>query len=178
MGSAKLLLDLHGEPVIRRTVTPLAGIVADVVVVSGTEDATLRRALAELPVRFVVNPRPQDGQGSSIACGVRALRPSTRAAFIVLGDQPRLPAGLMQTLLDAFERSGKPIVAPVYRGGVQGNPVLFAAEVFPELAALGGDAGARAVVNARPERVERVVVDVAMPSDLDTPEDYAKLRVE
>ena len=178
MGRAKLLLDLHGEPVIRRTVAPLAGIVDDIVVVTGSEDSGVRAALAGLPVRFVVNPNPQEGQGSSIACGARALAPLTRAAFIVLGDQPRLPVDVMQALLGAFERSGKLIIAPVYRGGVQGNPVLFGADVFAELAALAGDGGARAVVNARPERVERVLLDAAMPADLDTPEDYANLRVE
>ena len=178
MGRAKLLLDLRGQPVIRRSVAPLAGLVDDIVVVTGSEDGGVRAALDGLPVRFVVNPSPQEGQGSSIACGARALAPSTRAVFIVLGDQPRLPLDVMQALLHAFERSGKPIVAPVYRGGVQGNPVLFGADVFAELAVLGGDGGARAVVNARPERVERVPLDAAMPADLDTPEDYAHLQVE
>jgi len=50
--------------------------------------------------------------------------------------------------------------------------------VFPELRALTGDAGARAVVAADPERVERVAVDAPMPPDVDTPEDYAKLHVQ
>ena len=58
------------------------------------------------------------------------------------------------------------------------NPVLFAAAVFPELAALGGDGGARAVVQARPERVARVALDAPMPADVDTPEDYRRLHVE
>src|SRR3989442_1014269 len=40
------------------------------------------------------------------------------------------------------------------------------------------DAGARSVVNARPERVERVVFDLPMPPDVDTPEDYARLHVQ
>ena len=68
-------------------------------------------------------------------------------------------------------------MAPVYRG-TQGTPVLFAADVFDELRALDGDAGARTVVQARPERVARVAVDAPMPPDVDTPEDYARLHVE
>jgi molybdenum cofactor cytidylyltransferase len=177
MGRPKLLLDLRGRPVIRRTVESLLGKVDDVVVVTGTEDAALRDALAGLPVRFANNPRPEDGQGSSIAVGVRALRPQTRAACIVLGDQPRLPEPVIPTLIDALARSGKPIATPVYRG-VQGNPVLFGQEMFAELAALTGDGGGRAVVQVRPERVERVPFDLPMPADLDTPEDYARLHVE
>lgn len=177
MGRPKLLLDLRGRPVIRRTVEGLVGGVEDIVVVTGDEDAALREALAGLAVRFVNNPRPQDGQGSSIAVGVGALKPWTRAVLIVLGDQPRLPDSIIAALIEAFTRTGKPIVAPVYRG-VQGNPVLFGNEVFAELAALTGDAGGKAVVQAQAERVARVHFDLPMPADLDTPEDYARLHVE
>ena len=73
-------------------------------------------------------------------------------------------------------RSGKAIVTPVYEG-TPGTPVLFAADVFGELAALTGDAGARSVVGLRPERVEAVTVESPMPLDVDTPEDFARLHV-
>ena len=56
--------------------------------------------------------------------------------------------------------------------------MLFAAEVFDELRALDGDAGARSVVQARPERVARLLIDAPMPPDVDTPEDYARLHVQ
>jgi molybdenum cofactor cytidylyltransferase len=177
MGRQKLLLQLQGKAVVRWAVERIIAHVEDVVVVTGTDDAAIRQALAGLDVRFVVNPRPQDGQGSSIAVGVGALKPWTRAALIALGDQPRTPDAVVRALLDAYQRSGKAIVAPVYRG-VQGTPVVFSSEVFSELRALGGDAGARAGVAARPQRVELVAVDLAMPPDVDTPEDYAKLHVQ
>jgi molybdenum cofactor cytidylyltransferase len=177
MGRQKLLLHLQGKPVVRWAVERLSGHVEDVVVVTGTDDAAMREALADLTVRFVVNPRPQDGQGSSIAIGAAGLKPWTRAAMVALGDQPRVPDAVPRTLIEAFNRSGKAIVTPVYRG-VQGTPVLFSADVFAELRALTGDAGARAVVTARPERVEAVAFDFAMPPDVDTPEDYAKLHVQ
>src|SRR5262249_127814 len=124
-----------------------------------------------------VNRGPQDGQGTSTAAGIAALKPWTTAALIALGDQPRMPAPVVPALLDAFRRSGKAIVAPVYQG-VQGTPVLFSSEVFAELRALKGDAGARAVVKEDPEGVETVPFDLAMPPDVDTPEDYAKLHVQ
>jgi molybdenum cofactor cytidylyltransferase len=149
----------------------------DVIVVTGGDQPAVREALAGLAVRFVINPRPQEGQGSSIAVGVSALTPATDAVLVALGDQPRLPASVMPALLEAFRAERKVIVAPVYRG-VQGTPVLFAREVFPELRALTGDAGARAVVNADPARVTRVRIDAPMPPDVDTPEDYARLHVE
>jgi molybdenum cofactor cytidylyltransferase len=177
MGRQKLLLDLGGKPVVRRSVEALVTRVDDIVVVGGREADAVSAALTGLPVRFVQNPRPEDGQGSSIAVGARALRPETTAALIVLGDQPAVPDIVVPALLDALARSGKPIVAPVYRG-TQGTPVLFASAVFGELAALTGDAGARAVVKADPRRVELVALDLPMPADVDTPEDYARLRVQ
>src|SRR5262245_51072877 len=177
MGRQKLLLQLQGKPVVRWAVERILPQVEDLVVVTGADDAAIRQALSDLQVRFVVNPRPQDGQGSSIAVGIGALKPWTSAVMSALCDQPRVPAAVVRSLLEAFQRSRKALAAPVYRG-TQGTPVVFSSEIFAALRALGGDAGARAVVAAHPDRVERVAIDLAMPPDVDTPEDYAKLHVQ
>lgn len=174
MGRPKLLLPLGGRPLLRHAVEGVRPHVDDVVVVTGPDSPAVALALAGLDVRFAVNPRPEAGQGASIAAGVSALRPATRAVLIVLGDQPRVPREVVPALIEAWRRTGRPVVTPVYRG-VAAPPVLFAAEVFGELRALTGDAGARSVVEARPERVERVAVDAPAPADVDTPEDYARL---
>lgn len=176
MGRQKLLLEFKGKPVVRWSVEATLPHVGDCVVVTGEDDTAVRSALAGLQIRFVVNARPQDGQGSSIAAGAAALKPWAAGALVVLGDQPRTPAAVIPALLAAHARSGKPIVAPVYRG-TRGTPVLFSSELFPELRVLTGDAGARALLE-RAERVDLVPFDVAMPADVDTPEDYARLHVE
>ena len=176
MGRPKLLLDWGGKPVVRRAVERVkAGGMDEIVIVLGHEGQAIREALKGLPVRFVENPEPEAGQASSIACGVSALGPAAGAALIALGDQPALPPEVIPRLLQTFHETGKAIVAPLYRG-VQGNPVLFAAAVFPELRALTGDRGARSVVEKDPARVALVSFDLAMPADLDTFEDYERLR--
>ena len=177
MGRQKLLLEFQGKSVVRWSVEAALPHVGDCVVVTGRDDAAVRATLSGLAVRFAVNPRPQDGQGSSIAVGIAALKPWTSAAVIVLGDQLRTPADVLPALLTAHARSHKSIVAPSYRG-TRGTPVLFGSDVFLELRALRGDEGARAVVAARPERVEVVPLDIAMPTDVDTPEDFARLHVQ
>ena len=48
--------------------------------------------------------------------------------------------------------------------------------LFPELCALSGDRGARGVIERDAGRVALVPFDVPMPPDLDTPDDYARLR--
>lgn len=176
MGRPKLPLDWGGQPVIRRAVEQIkAGGLDELIVVVGREAPAIREALSGLPVRFVLNPEPEAGQGSSVACGIAALAPGTEAALIALGDQPVLPPEVIPSLLQTFRQAGKSIVAPVYRG-VQGNPVLFASPVFAELLTLTGDRGARSVVEKDPGRVALVPFDLPMPADLDTPEEYERLR--
>jgi molybdenum cofactor cytidylyltransferase len=179
MGQAKLLLPLGNQPVIRLTVERVlaSGVVDTVFVVTGGEHAALVLALDGLPVVPVVNPSPESGQASSVRTGVAALPAGTEAALIVLGDQPMLGEAIIQALVAARRRTGKPIVAPRYRDG-RGNPVLFSHEIFPELLAIQGDQGARSVVERDPDRVTLVDFDVPMPADVDTPEDYSRLRGE
>ncbi|MBM3220853.1 MAG: nucleotidyltransferase family protein [Candidatus Rokubacteria bacterium] len=174
MGTSKLVLPLDGKPLVRWSVERLLPHVDALIVVTPPDDAALRAALDGLPVRFAVNPHPDAGQGASIAAGATALPADAEAVIVALGDQPRVPEGVLATLLDVFRRERKPIAAPVYQG-TQGTPVIFAASVFDELRAVTGDAGARAVVRRDPGRVATVRVDAPMPPDVDTPEDYARL---
>jgi molybdenum cofactor cytidylyltransferase len=175
MGRRKLLLEIEGRPLVRWSVESLLPHVHEAVVVTGPDDVAIREALSPLDVRFAENPLPEAGQGASIAVGVAALGPEVEAAIVALGDQPRLPADVIPRIVEAFRRTGRPVVAPVYRG-TQGTPVLFARATFAELVALTGDAGARRIVERDPARVARVELDVDMPLDVDTPEDLARLR--
>lgn len=176
MGRAKLVLPLGGRPVLRHSAERLlAAGLSPVVVVTGREHAATASALAGLAVDIVANPNPEAGQASSIRVGVASLPPDAEAALVALGDQPFVPADVIRRLSDAFRSTHKPIAAPRYRDGL-GNPVLFGAAVFAELLALGGDRGARAVVDRDPGRVALVDVDQLMPQDIDTPEDYERLR--
>lgn len=174
MGRQKLLLLVGGRPIVCLAVEGLARQVDDLVVVTGHEAAAVEDALAGLPVRIARNPRPEAGQASSIAVGARALAPATDAVIVALGDQPAVPDEVVPALVAAWRRTGMAVVAPRYRG-IQANPVLFGAAVIPELCALTGDGGARAVVRARPERVAWVDLDLPVPADVDTPEDHARL---
>src|SRR5437764_13751854 len=82
MGRQKLLLDLRGKPVVRWSVEALLPHVADTVVVTGQDDAAVRAALDDLQLPFAVNPRPQAGQGASIAIEATALKPRTAEAMV------------------------------------------------------------------------------------------------
>jgi molybdenum cofactor cytidylyltransferase len=176
MGRPKVLLPLDGKPVMRHVVENLiAAGLEPIIVVAGTEHVAIGAALSGLATTLALNPHPESGQASSIRVGIAALPRTTAAAVVALGDQPRVPAQVIAGLLAAREQTGKAIVAPRYRDG-RGNPVLFARETFTEIEQLSGDQGARSVIERDPDRVAIVDFDLPMPQDVDTPEDYQRLR--
>jgi molybdenum cofactor cytidylyltransferase len=176
MGQAKLLMPVGGRAIVRYVVeSVLAGGVDLVWVVTGPDVEPIEAALAGLEVQIAVNPAPEEGQASSLRAGIAALPASVDAVLIALGDQPSLAPPIIPALLAARRTSPKLIVAPRYRDG-QGNPVLFKREIFPELLRLTGDQGARPIIQKEPARVEWVELDLPMPPDVDTLDDYEKIR--
>lgn len=176
MGQAKLLMKVGGRAIIRYVVeSVLAGGVDSVWVVTGPDIEPIEAALAGIEVQIAVNPAPEEGQAGSVRTGIAALPPSVDAVLIALGDQPLLAPSIIPALLAARRTTPKLIVAPRYRDG-QGNPVVFKREIFPELLRLTGDQGARPIIQKEPARVEWVELDLPMPPDVDTPDDYEKIR--
>jgi molybdenum cofactor cytidylyltransferase len=201
LGRPKQLLPLHGEPLIRHTVRRvLASSLDCVLVIVGHEADAVAATLADLPVRIVKNSDAALGQSTSVVAGLEALSeaaaiadsPLSReewrttpasplqsqpeAAIFLLGDQPGVDPSVIDSLIAAWKVSYAPVVAPRYGDGL-GNPILFDRRVFPELRALGGDVGARAIVRKYQAAGLLVLVPVASPAppDVDTEEDYAEL---
>lgn len=175
-GLQKLVQDLDGKPVVRWSAEWLIGPPIDeVIVVAGTADHALRDALMGLDVRIVVNAKAAEGMASSLSAGVAALSPATDAALVALGDEPLAGREPLTRVVERYREGGAAIVAPLFRG-VRGHPVLFHRAVFPELLALSGDRGARAVADRDPQRLALVELGVPKPVDVDTAADLARLR--
>ena len=177
MGSPKQLLDWEGRPLVRAAAeVALAARLDPLLVVVGGAQAAVADALAGLPLRIIANPDYAAGQSTSLRAGIAALGQDADAVVVLLGDQPFITAAIVERLVAEWQASGAAIVAPTY-AGQRGNPVLFAHAVFPELLAVEGDQGARSVLAADRARVRLVAFDNPRPlADIDTPEDYARLR--
>ncbi len=177
MGQPKQLLTIGGRPMVRRVAEVVCGTgLAQVVVVVGAGSAAVAQALAGLPVTIVVNEAWANGLSTSMRVGIRTLRPEIQAALIVLADQPALTPDLLKTLVVRYRATGAPIVAPFFRGR-RGNPVLFDRMLFPELLAIEGDQGGRALLSRYGQQMERVDVnDAAVTIDIDTRQDYESVR--
>ena len=174
-GGEKLGALLDGRPVVYHAARALRAAVDAMWVVVAPDDHVVRAALEGIDAHVVVNERADQGSSTSIGAGIAALSPDVEGAFVALGDQPRLATDVYSELLRVFRGGDCDIVAPMY-GGVQANPVLFSRRVFPELIALEGDAGARAVVMRDPTRLQLVAVDAPVPVDIDRPTDLDRLR--
>jgi oligoendopeptidase F len=173
MGRPKQLLEVDGEPLLRRAVqAALATPTRPVVVVLGAHAALIRPVVADLPVLLVENPDWAEGLGASLRTGVRALEaaaPGLDAMVVALADQPHFSAALVGRLLAEQARTGRAIVASRH-GDRGGPPALFLRSRFDALRHARGDAGARALLASAAAEV--ALIDVPDAADLDTPDDY------
>ncbi len=164
----KLLIQIGGEPLVRRVAKVYLAAGADVHAVLGYEAAGVRAALEDLPISFIMNPHFEEGQQLSVRAGVESLTGSYDAILFVLADQAALTAADIASLLDAFAKcGGNRIVIPFFRGH-RGNPVAFPAQLIA-----GTDATPRAFIDSNPQLIEqyeaghdRFIIDIDTPEDL------------
>jgi molybdenum cofactor cytidylyltransferase len=142
--------------------------------VLGHEAAKVRATIDPRDARILANERYREGMATSLALGLTSLGPSVSAAFIVLGDQPFIKSATLNALIDGYEQTRAPIVLPTHNG-TRGNPALLDRSIFPEVMALTGDVGARAIFGNHAEEILRVPVDdPGILVDFDSREDWDK----
>lgn len=157
----KLLAPVKGVPMIRRAMAAIPAALFDRAAVCSPYPEILEWAEGAgfLPLH---NPRAREGLSASVRLGVSAMGDMDGALFAVC-DQPFLTTNSVLRLKAAFRGAPRSICALSWRGE-RGNPVIFPAECFPELAALAGDAGGGAVIRRHPDRL--LLVEAASPAEL------------
>jgi molybdenum cofactor cytidylyltransferase len=181
MGQAKQLLPLGGTTVLARTIDNVrsAGLVEMVLVLGASAEAIRRQLPQSLleGLKVVVNQAYRQGMASSLREGLSALDPQTGAALIILGDQPFVRPQTLHQIMAGYHRSGAQIVIPSYQGK-RGNPVLLSRSVFPEVMALEGDTGCRAIFSNHLDAILKVKVeDPGILLDIDNQHDYDRLKL-
>ncbi len=125
-------------------------------------------------IKRITNREWQTGQSSSMKAGLGAVSKASDAAIFFMADQPMVTSKIINDLLMTFYETGKPIVAPLYKGK-KGAPVLFNKGMFAELRVINGDKGGRDLLERYP--VEYVDIDSPLAGmDVDTPEEYERLK--
>jgi len=166
----KLLAPLPGGDLVvvasaRAMLAVLPRVIA-VVPAEGAVAAALRAAGCEV----TLCPDAASGMAASLVHGLR-LAQQADGWIIALGDMPFVAPPTIAALRAALA-DGAGIAAPLHAGR-RGNPVAFGAVYLPQLLALRGDQGARALLAAEP--VTAVAVDdPGVLHDIDTASDLNK----
>lgn len=172
-GGDKLLELVEGVPLLRRQVLAALASGARVLVTLPPDRPGRAAVLAGLGAELAVLADAAEGMAASLRHGARVAE----AALMVLpADMPEIDTADLRAVLAAHAADPQAILRGA-SGGTAGHPVLFPADLRPDLAALQGDAGARSVLAHHKDRVRLV----ALPgrhalTDLDTPEDWAAWR--
>lgn len=156
MGSPKALVSLRGISFVQHLVNATNHSRIDVKrIVLGAGAEEIQGHLGVDPAIIVVNPEWEKGQLSSIQAGIRSLPESTEGMILCPVDHPLVSSNLISQLIRQFDASGKLIALPTFRGQ-RGHPVIFRANLYPELLAAPADVGARHVVWAHQQEIEEV----------------------
>jgi molybdenum cofactor cytidylyltransferase len=173
MGAAnKLLQSVRGKPMVRHAVeAQLSSKAEPVIVVTGHEHRDVEAALAGLDIRLVHNPDFAGGLAGSVKAGLAALPEGTPGVVVSLGDMPNVSAQVIDRLAQIFAESPEAHAVVPTLFGQRGNPVLLGRALFPAVARLSGDQGARRLLDEAGEAVvEAPFDDPAIALDIDTPE--------
>ena len=173
-GIGKLLAPIGGLPMAVAALRSLSPAVDRVVAVVRPGCGELARLLMAEGAAVSVFAGAERGMGASLAWGVGLLPGSVEALVVALADMPCVRPATAMAVAQAVA-DGALVAAPAMDGR-RGHPVGFSARLRGELERLGGDHGARALVDAYAGRV--TLIDCDDPGifvDVDTPADLARL---
>lgn len=178
-GGHKLLADTGNGPMMRQVLLAVSeSPVSEIILVTAPEGGRIVAAAGPGRWRPVTNETPGEGISSSIQAGIAAASASTTGAVIVLADMPGISTALIASLIALFEtKGGGAIVHPISEHGRQGHPVLWPRALFPDLMALTGDTGGKALLHAHRALVATLTVGGNAPFlDIDTAADLQIYR--
>ena len=178
MGQPKMLLPWGKKKVIQQVVeTLIVSGIKKIVVVTGALHAEIREALIEDQVKVVVNPLYANGEmTTSLQAGLSHLPKTPTDVMVVLGDQPFLRRRTIEMLVDASKATGKHIVMPSFQNR-RGHPWIIKAKLWKEIQNIEAPETLREFFRQHGNEIEYVLVeDNGIAQDMDTPEDYERLR--
>lgn len=177
-GSPKLLEPIGDTTLVAHAAEAALQTGTTLLVVTGSYSDQITEALQGIKAVLVHNSGWQDGMGTSIGIAFKHLLEvapeELDAAIVCPADMPLVGAQQFQRLINAHQSAPQCIIVSDL-GNAQGPPCLFPRQYFDELSRLHGPEGARSVIRQH----SSVITSVAMPEaamDIDTPNDYAKLK--
>lgn len=172
----KLLARVEGEPIVARAARSMVDASLDRTIATlGHDGSAVRRAVDPYVDETIQIDEYERGQSRSVRAGAQCARDADADAVLFLpGDMPCVDPATVHRLVDAYQSGSDGVIVPTYDDR-RGNPVLFDAAHFDELASLSGDTGGRELFED--SSVRRVsTVDPGIHVDIDTRTDLWSVR--
>ncbi len=165
----RLALLPDGRCVIDATIANVLDSGLPFLVCLGESDDELGHRMDELNIPWLRCGRAGEGMGGTLAESIGLMPDDWERVLIALADMPWIEPATFSAIAEQTTKEN--IVVPVH-GGRRGHPVGFGRAFYAELAALGGDAGAQALLGVHASRVMDLRVDdAAIQQDIDVPAD-------
>lgn len=194
MGQPKINLPWGASTVLGTVLdTLLTAGVNQIITVTGPSEVMELDQFNEKPVRFVYNPRyHEDSMLLSLQTGLQAVlsvegdddpspgqgsqNDEAAAALVVLGDMPAIQEAVIRAIRSCFQSDRAALIVPSFRLH-RGHPWLVARELWNVLLSLPASAVLSDFLNDHADKIYYLPVDNdSILRDIDTPQDYARLR--
>jgi molybdenum cofactor cytidylyltransferase len=182
MGRDKALLSWKGQTFVQAHLDLLRQHSELVIVVAGKNFSALEPAVYATGGFLVRNPTPELGQFSSLQIGLReVLNRGRDAALIALVDRPPCKnetVGLLKERFQLVYAEQKWAVVPEFQGK-HGHPILVGREMIEAFFKAPPASSAREIEHSVADKIDYFPVsDPAVAVNVDTPEDYERLKLQ
>jgi molybdenum cofactor cytidylyltransferase len=164
---SKLIQELAGRPLLEYAISAICAVatIDPVVLVLGAHADAVRARVDFNRAEAVACEAWSFGMSETLRCGLDLLG-SSDCVVVMLGDSPTVTPAVVQRLVSA-----PPGSRAVYHGR-PGHPVVLGPSQIEALRSVGGDQGARGILDGPTIECS----DLCSGLDVDTPEDLALLR--
>lgn len=178
MGMPKMLMDWGKKKIIEQVVDTLhAAGLSEIVVVTGSLESEIKTILDDRNVTIVINPRFANGEMiHSLQVGLDGFSEGIDAAMVVLGDQPFIKTETIKKVMDAYMHGRDYIIMPSVKNR-RGHPWIIRKNLWNEVKQIKPPDTMRDFFRNYHELIKYVSIDdPAIIQDMDTPDDYQRLR--
>lgn len=182
MGRPKLLLPWRDTTVIGAILLQWRELgAAQIAVVHRPNDTLFAAELDRLDFPTndrIENPQPERGMFSSIVCAANwpGWKKEITSWAVALGDQPHLNSDTLRRLLEFHSTHAGAVCQPEFDGHTR-HPVILPRAAFAELKNTQAATLKDFLKQVPLPRVQCSMTDAGLSLDMDTPEDYKRLKV-